>query len=212
MMNVVCFDISKIDENYYQHLFSQASPDRRSRAERYPRREDKTRCVAADALIRYAVGQMLKISEFTVAQEADGKPYIVGREDFHFNLSHSGSWVVIAYGGSPVGVDVQQIRVSAEAENLARRFFTPEEQAFIFDADGDWENRFFQIWTAKESYLKYLGTGLRKPLNSFSVVPEGAHLGIRLNTTFLPGHCMTVCTQDAHTVISHLSVQELMNE
>lgn len=211
MINTVCLDISQIDEDGYCRLFAQASPERQRRAERYLHREDKIRCVAADALIRYAVGQTLDISEFTVAQDSFGKPYIPGREDFYFNLSHSGRWVVIAYGGSQVGVDVQQMQSDIAKEDMARRYFTVDEQNDIFDAHGDNRvKRFFQIWTAKESYLKYLGTGLRRSLGSFSVVPDGSHLGVRLNSLFLDDHCMTTCTRDDHTTITHLSVQELI--
>lgn len=208
MINVVRCDISQIDEERYRRLFSQASPERRSRAERYLRREDKIRCIVADALIRYAVEQALKVSDYTVAQDTNGKPCILGREDFHFNLSHSGRWVVIAYGDSPVGVDVQEIRMDTKTESIARQFFTTEEQEYVFQsAKNCCTERFFQIWTAKESYLKYTGTGLRRPLNSFSAVPDGSHLGVRLYSTFLDNYCLTLCTSDADTTITNLSVQ-----
>lgn len=211
MINIVCLDISQIDEDGYGRLFAQASPERQRRADRYPRREDKIRCVAADALIRYAVEQALNISEFTVVQDALGKPCVQGKEDFHFNLSHSGRWVVIAYGDSPVGIDVQQMQPDVQKDGIARRWFTVDEQNDLFDAHGDNRTRrFFQIWTAKESYLKYLGVGLRRSLDSFSVVPDGSHLGVRLNSLFLDDHCMTTCTQDENTTIKHLRVQELI--
>lgn len=209
MIHIACVDITSIGEQEYLQLYAQASPARRQRADRCLRQEDKIRCVAAHALIRYAVAQELKLTDFTVEQEAFGKPYIPGRPDFHFNLSHSGHWVVIAYGDSPVGIDVQEIRTDAKKESIARRNFTPEEQAYLFDAKADeQEKRFFQIWTAKESYLKYLGTGLRQPLDSFCVVPDGSALGVRLTSTFWDGYVLSLCTQAEHTNVIPLTPEQ----
>ena len=128
MIHVVCCDIESIGIDEYRRLFDASPVERQSRAEGYLRQEDKVRCVTAHALVRYAVEKTLNLSEFTVERDEWGKPHIQGREDFYFNLSHSGSWVVIAYGESPVGVDVEQIRMEAGKENIARRHFTPEEQ------------------------------------------------------------------------------------
>lgn len=213
MIDVACFDISQVDEATYRRLLLQASPERRARAERYLRREDQIRCVAAYGLIRYAVKKTLNISDFTVTQDAGGKPCILDRTDFHFNLSHSGRWVVIAYGNSPVGIDVQEIRMDTGKESIARRYFTAKEQEFVFQSDGNCPaERFFQVWTAKESYLKFTGTGLRRPLDSFCVVPDGAHLGVRLHSTFYDDYSMTLCTTDEDVTITNLSVQQLMKE
>ena len=83
-----------------------------------------------------------------------------------------------------------------DKEKMAARFFTTEEQEFIFQQPELAEERFYQVWTAKESYLKYLGTGLTKSLSSFSAIsPEIAPM---LKTKFLPdGYCITLCCEDA---------------
>ena len=46
-----------------------------------------------------------------------------------------------------------------------------EEQEYIFSVKNDAEKaaRFTEIWTLKESYLKYLGCGLSQSLESFAV-------------------------------------------
>lgn len=211
MINIASFDISQLDEKGYQYLLSHASPSRQSKAERYLRQEDKVRCVAADALLRYAVEQSLGVTDFTVAQDSFGKPYLPNQKGFHYNISHSGRYVVIAYGDSPVGIDVQQMRLDTQKNYLARRCFTPAEQDYVFESDGSCsEDRFFQVWTAKESYLKYLGIGLRKPLNSFSVVPDGRELGVRLDSSFSDGYCMTLCTDDRQTAVTYLHPHHLI--
>jgi 4'-phosphopantetheinyl transferase len=114
--------------------------------------------------------------------------------------------VVIAYGESPVGVDVERIRMDSGKENIARRYFTPEEQEYLFSAgEAEKAERFFEIWTAKESYLKYLGTGLRRSLNSFSVVPDGTGLGVRFTGRWLGDSYLTVCTRQEDITFTQLT-------
>lgn len=203
MIRVLCTDISAMTPADYRTLYEAAAPERKARADRYLRREDSMRCVAADALLRYALGT----DRYTLETTENGKPFLRGRADFHFNLSHAGKWVVIAYGDSPVGVDVEELRTDTDLEAIARRFFAAGEQNAVREAE-DKRRRFFEIWTAKESWLKYLGTGLKKDLTSFSVLsPEP---GLRLHHRTLPdGSILCLCTTEMEYLFELLDVQRL---
>lgn len=205
MTTLRCVKLPEEYEALYQALYRRADPERKRRAERYLRREDGLRCLAAGELLRETVERVLGITEFTVVKDPGGKPRIEGVDQFHFNLSHSGSRVAIAWGDSPVGVDVQQMHMDPGKENLAKRFFTPEEQAYICASQKGEAERFYRIWTCKESYLKFLGTGLTKSLSSFSILsPE---IGPMLKTWYLhDGCCVSLCTDDPNC-ISELSDQ-----
>ena len=164
-----------MSEAEYSRLYAAASSHRQQRAARYARREDALRCLAADALLRRAMRLYGVAPDMPVLQGEHGKPY-VAHPGFHFNLSHAGHWVVIAYASSPVGVDVEQISDGEKRSRLARRYFSDREQGEIF-CDDDPRGvaaRFAAVWTGKESYVKYLGCGLTVPLDSFSVhIKEG---------------------------------------
>lgn len=92
-----------------------------------------------------------------------------------FNLSHSGEWSALAFCWSnearfQIGIDLEELNRQADRELLAPRYFHPEEvRALRPSSFGAFQ--FFQIWTAKEAYLKSLGVGLQKALDSFCVVP-----------------------------------------
>ena len=205
MIRVVCMDISVLNHSECRLLCEKASPERRRRADNYLRWEDSLRCVAADALLRYA----LETADYTEEKAASGKPLIRGRENFCFNLSHAGCWVVIAFGDSEVGVDVEQLRSDTDMESIARRFFAPEEQAYVLEGKERLRERFFEIWTGKESYLKYLGTGLKKKLTSSSVLnlePE-----VRLHHRMLPsGYSLGLCTTDDEILFELPDAQRLL--
>jgi 4'-phosphopantetheinyl transferase len=86
--------------------------------------------------------------------------------DIDLNVSHSGKWIVVAVNkGAGVGVDVEEI-VDIDLDICYNCFIRPEMD-YILESESDRLERFFRLWTLKEAYLKYSGTGLDAPLKSF---------------------------------------------
>jgi 4'-phosphopantetheinyl transferase len=205
VIRILGVDISCGDAHMYELLYKAASPERKQRADRYRRPEDKLRCVIADRLLRTALGT----ASYTVEKGRYGKPYLKDRKDFFYNLSHSGRYVVMAWGSSEVGIDVQEHRAGTDLRALAAYGFAPDEYAYVFRCDTQIPQRFYDIWTAKESYLKYTGEGLRKELNSFSVLtPEdGIHYHYR---NLEGGYSLSLCTTEPDYTFEQLNVQQLL--
>lgn len=170
MIRVLCLDVSAMDPSAYEKLYSRATEQRKQRADRCRCREDALCCIGAGGLLRYAVKESLGRETFTLDQNRWGKPFLPEAPDFHFNLSHSGSWVVLAFGDSPVGIDVEKLDFTPGRRQVIRRHFAPEEQAYVLENPEEEGERFFRIWTAKESWLKYRGEGLTRPLASIQVL------------------------------------------
>ena len=58
-------------------------------------------------------------------------------------------------------VDREYLREIENITELAKRFFTHREFQLIADLTGrEQQAAFYQLWTAKEAYLKTIGTGL----------------------------------------------------
>lgn len=201
MIRILCADISSADNRIYRRLYDLATPERKKQADRYLRQEDKLRCVTADALLRTALGT----ADYRIQKNDCGKPYVQDCEGFCYNLSHSGRYVVIAWGNTEVGVDVQQHEAGIKMDALAARFFTPDERAY---ADRN-AQRFYEVWTKKESYLKYIGQGLHKDLRSFSVLtPEPT---VRYMYRMLEGeYSLSLCTTENAYTFELLDVQQLL--
>ena len=205
MIYVYAVDVSSMEPACYEALYAAASPERKERADKCRKAENARCTIVAEALLRHCVKQHLAKTEFQLDKSEHGKPKIRNCHDFHFNISHSGHWVVLACGKTEVGIDVECIRMDDKKEKLARRFFTEEEQSFVFREDTGTETRFFRIWTAKESYLKYLGTGLQKSLNSFCVRSmEHPNFFFRQ----LEDCAMTLCTEENHWQLEILSPKQ----
>jgi len=79
----------------------------------------------------------------------------------------------VCFSDKEVGVDCEDTRARKDRkpdfENVARRFFTADEQEYIAYGEPGAEERFFEVWTAKEAYMKYTGNGFSEGFQSFSV-------------------------------------------
>ena len=102
----------------------------------------------------------------TIGYSQHGKALLVNRSDVRFNLSHSGEHVLFTLADFELGCDVQQ--KLPNRSGVAHRFYEEKELAQM-QASDDKEDTFFRIWTAKESYIKWLGLGMAKDLRSFFV-------------------------------------------
>ncbi|MCI8922601.1 MAG: 4'-phosphopantetheinyl transferase superfamily protein [Lachnospiraceae bacterium] len=97
-----------------------------------------------------------------------GKPYLIQYPDVYFNLSHSGEYVCLAVAGYEVGVDIQKHQ--DKRENIARRFFTGADNEMLERCKGkERTERFFRIFSIRESYIKFTGRGLGQGLGSFDI-------------------------------------------
>ncbi|WP_265444375.1 4'-phosphopantetheinyl transferase family protein [Acetivibrio straminisolvens] len=160
---------NSIERDLYEKALNFLPNETKDKIKRFRRYEDSLMSLTAELLKRAIVCLKLGINNESVKfnRSAYGKPYLEGHEDFHFNLSHSGSWVVCAVSSKPVGIDVEKIK---EIDlDIAKRFFSKEEVSDLFSKNGDEKiEYFFELWTLKESYIKADGRGLSLPLNSFS--------------------------------------------
>jgi len=127
--------------------------------------------IMARHLLFNATGRSLPDQPFTTGEK--GKPAPDGFGGLHFNISHSGNWVVVALSPVAVGVDVEKMR--KVPEGVAHRFFSEAENKLLQNAENELEKAeiFFTLWTLKESFLKAIGKGLTKSLNSFTIARSG---------------------------------------
>ncbi len=159
-VKVYLLPIEKVD-SIGEEYFSADFKERLDRSKRFRSREDTLRCLGVAVLLKEVLGlkeQDIKLSEH-------GKPY--SDSTFKkFSISHSGDYVALAVSEAEVGVDIEKNDV--RHFSVAERVFAPLEQEFIHD---DIKNRFFIIWTLKESASKLNGLGISMDYASFSVMP-----------------------------------------
>ena len=186
---------SLFEETFYERCLSLLPAWRRQKAERYRSQQDRARCVGAYLLLLQGLDRALNETQTPFAEEPIpavqminlekldmnrlsafdaeldfgeyGKPFLKHYPDVCFSLSHSGELTACALADRPCGIDIE--RIAGENERIARRFFSPEEQAYLA-SHGDGANDFYKIWTMKEAALKASGRGISYPLRDINVL------------------------------------------
>ncbi len=145
----------------------------REKAGRFRRAVDREASVAARGALRVLLAGYtgMEAGRIDFAYSPNGKPHLPDAE-VAFNVSHSGDWVVLAFGRCRnIGVDIEAIRRDLEILPLAMRCFSEAERGALARAD-DPHAAFFQLWAFKEAYVKASGSTLFRELGRCAV-PAG---------------------------------------
>jgi 4'-phosphopantetheinyl transferase len=152
------------------------SPDEHKRAERFAYDHLRRRYIAGRGQLRLLLGSYLQIAPAQVefVYGPAGKPHLAdpaAANRLAFNLAHSEDVALLAFTrGRRVGTDIEQKRDVFDLSLIASRYFSHLEQASLFALPrAEQVEAFYRIWTRKEAFLKAVGDGLWRPLDSFSV-------------------------------------------
>lgn len=146
----------------------------------------------------------------------NGKPRICGG-GFEFNISHSGNWVICAFDKYKIGVDIEKKNFN---ERIMERCFNEEEKKYIkkFHNYEKMIDNYTKFWTIKESYIKYLGIGLRYGMKKIlinydeEIVEDGTDSVCYFSKEFEFDYYFSVCSKARENVeILKVDVQSLLN-
>ena len=120
---------------------------------------------------KYVAERIFGLKNYLLLKNAHGKPYIKDYSKQHFNISHSGNWIICGVSEFELGVDIEEIKPMRDILEIATRFFSIEESTYLISLKSKERQLavFYEIWTKKESFIKAVGQGLSLSLSSFDV-------------------------------------------
>ncbi len=191
--------------------------ENKHRIHKFSQYEDALRTLLGEILIRYLLNKHFQIAneKLVFVKNEYGKPYLRDFQDIHFNIAHSRDWVVGVLNSVPVGIDIEYMRDIDFA--LAQRFFTDNEYKYLIKKPLKLQvNCFYELWTAKESYIKALGKGLSMPLNSFNVINKESQDILQIDNFYIkyykldPKYKLAVCATTMQVEeIEFISTQDI---
>jgi 4'-phosphopantetheinyl transferase len=172
----LAFVDEEIDDGLLLQYKKLLAPDELLRHSRFYFERDRHLYLVTRALVRTALSRYstLKPQEWTFELNGSGRPEITNANgdarDIAFNISHTAGAVLLAVTSSvQIGVDIESLAARQPSLNIADAFFAPEEVVALHAQPHAQQNqRFFEYWTLKESYIKARSKGLAIPLDQFS--------------------------------------------
>jgi 4'-phosphopantetheinyl transferase len=142
---------------------------------------DKCRFAVGRQALRYLLSKYLNAKPLDIGiDERDQKKPVISYPvmDIHFNISHSGEWVLIGMSRKELGIDIEKINPAFQYNDLLQEHFSEAEKIFISRATNP-HQAFFYLWTRKEALTKAWGTGLQENLKSVSILNDYSSVDIQ---------------------------------
>lgn len=160
-------------------LEARLSEDERARLARFASQADAELYLVAHALTRSVLARYLDAQPAQLSFESGerGRPELAGPEratGLRFNLSHTRGLAACGVSlHAAIGVDVEHLSRKVELDAVGKRVLSVRERAGLVALTGDAQRqRFFDLWTLKEAYVKATGKGLASPLTGVTFAPE----------------------------------------
>jgi len=167
-INIFFIQEDDISDQYMEECKKWLSDDEIIRYTNYYFEKDRREYLLGKILTRFVLSFYTEIpAEKLIFKKNDfGKPVLKNASNIAFNLSHcSGVNVLAVSMAGSVGIDLERLNRKHASLSLINSFCSPTELSdFSGVDDKNRVNRFFLLWTLKESFVKSLGKGLSFPL------------------------------------------------
>ena len=184
MRMLICDNMALCTDAEVQRLMPLVSAQRRETALRYKHTFGQWATLQSWMMLRE-----LGLPDLPWEYNEFGKPFLP--DGPYFSLSHCKTGIAVATDTQPIGIDIESYRdVSPE---LIEHTMNQAEQDKI-NASDDPIKTFIELWTRKEAYVKYLGTGIAGlPGNPRQYLDNTAD--VRLVTTTTKNYAYSICTK-----------------
>lgn len=150
--------LDSIDDTLINRAICLLPPDISKKIKSFYHKKDSIRSLLGYMMLKKVLFQFDQYTN-SISFTKYGKPYIQHQNFFHFNISHSKRWVVLAVSKDEIGVDIEYIKpvcFDTMKGALTEEEYTKLQSLPNYEA----EKYFYKIWTVKESFLKMIGIGL----------------------------------------------------
>jgi len=164
------FEVDRL-QSYVDRFYQILNQDEQERAGRYKTELLRARNIVAWGVLKKLISNYttLRPDEVMFTHNRYGKPELsphLCSSGLQFNMSHTNGMGVVALAkNNPVGVDIEEVRELHDLDDLVEFCLSSYEKSWFSCIPGDMLLRvFYQLWTAKEAFLKAIGTGLSFPM------------------------------------------------
>lgn len=189
-------NIDAVTNELLEQFDSLYTEERKIKSRKYCREDDRKKSLIAYILLLYALKNEYGIfKKLYFGYEENNKPFLKDYKDIYFNISHSSKDVAVAADIKNIGVDIE--RYIDDYEAISKYVFSEDEISYI--KQGDSNAKAAKLWTLKESYLKYTGTGITGDLKACNFAFEPAvfkKYGCKFQSVRKEKYYLSVCSEN----------------
>lgn len=201
-IDIITNDLLKRFETFY-------TEERTIKSRKYFREDDRKKSLIAYILLLYAVKKEYGILEKLYFDYGkNNKPFLKNHKNIYFSISHSGKYVSVGIDINNIGVDIEGY--IDDYEIISKYVFSEDEIRYI--GYGNSGAKAARLWTLKESYLKYTGTGITDDLKAYNFANEPTvfkKFGCKFKSIQKENYCISVCSENDMT-IKYVKVEDLI--
>jgi len=135
----------------------------KEKAASYKNERDKNRSIISRGVLRMLIGKYINLAPKKIEFEKalDHKPFVgnTAGVDLHYNVSHSGDWILIAVAENAIGIDIEEVDRNFDYREILTACFSDAESNYIHQSLQPQES-FYTLWTRKEALIKATAKGL----------------------------------------------------
>lgn len=165
-------DPTQLTENTIILLSTLLSNEESLKLQQYKNKSAQHTSLVTRSLSRLILSQYTNTAPGALSfiRNAHGKPALVENiNNLSFNLSHNNDLIIMAICvNDDLGCDIENPTRKISIEPISRRYFAQQEHQQLCELIGEAKKqRFFEIWTLKEAFVKATGIGIGLGLDTF---------------------------------------------
>lgn len=167
--NVIIIINSNETKNKFP-IYKYLTYDETKKSKKYIRKEDRYNFHISHSIVNFLFMQWIgcEVEELPLKKGIFFKPYIDNEYQYKYNITHSKHCIAIIFSNLEVGIDVEYINRDIEHEVIIKGcFHKKEKERQLLN-----KIEFYRTWVAKEAYIKSIGKGLYKAIDTIYVEKE----------------------------------------
>ena len=161
-------------------------------------KKDQYRTAIAEILLKMIFINELNLRGIYFDRTRGGVLFSKNWKNYFFSISHSENYIIVIVSNFKVGIDIQFM--NKNMIKIADRFFYPEEIEYVYRIEEKIEEHFYEVWTKKESYYKYMNHKLHSNFLSINTMQDVGRTMEKFNTIIVKDNYMlTICTTEVIT-------------
>lgn len=157
---------STCDDSYEvlkKYLVPYLTDDEIEKIEKYKNDTQKINEIISYTIPKIELAKKLKINakDIIIVRNGKNRPYYKDYKNYHYSISHSGSYVAFVLSEKNVGLDIEE----RQYRNMRALEYVANEKEISECKNFDDK---FALWTFKEAYSKYIDKGLSRDLINIS--------------------------------------------